>query len=82
VKADIKRCLDMREAYALLDYEDASIGTCRTCLVHAMISPPFLRAAHGRRFIAFTCSLQPQLVRNLQHCKLTRPTLSSAYVLI
>jgi len=63
VKADIKRCLDMREAYALLDYEDASIATCRLVLVHAMMSPQFLRAAPGRRFIAFACTLQPQMVR-------------------
>ena len=66
VKADIKRCLDMREAYALLDYEDASIATCRLVLVHAMMSPQFLRAAPGRRFIAFACTLQPQLVRGTQ----------------
>ena len=63
MKADIKRCLDMRDAYALLDYEDASIATCRLVLVHAMVSPQFLRAAPGRRFIAFVCTLQPQLVR-------------------
>ena len=63
VKADIKRCLDMREAFQLLDYEHASIATCKRCLVHAMISPPFLRAAPGRRFVAFICTLQPQLAR-------------------
>ena len=48
--------------YQLLDFEHPSIGTVKHILVHAMISPPFLSAAPGRRFIAFVCTLQPQLV--------------------
>ena len=51
----------MREALALLDFEDASIADVRDLLVRAMFAPAFLRCNEGRRFLSFLFSLQVQL---------------------
>ena len=55
--ADVKRCLAMRGALALLDWADASIADLRRLLLRAAFAPAFLRAADGRRFLGHLFAL-------------------------
>ena len=54
----MKRCHSMREALALLDFEDESIADVRDLLVRAMFAPAFLRCSEGRRFLSYLFTLQ------------------------
>ena len=56
--ADVRRCHSMREALALLDFEDESIADVRDLLVRAMFAPAFLRCNEGRRFLSYLFTLQ------------------------
>ena len=59
--ADVKRCLAMKDALALLDYGDASIADLRRLLLRAAFAPAFLRAADGRRFLAHLFTLDVRI---------------------
>ena len=55
--ADVKRCHGMRKALALLDFDSESIGDVKRLLLRAAFLPAFLRAAEGRRFLAYLFTL-------------------------
>ena len=59
---DIRRCCSMREALALLDFDDASISDLRRLLLRTAMMPPFLRSLQGRRFLASLFALQARSI--------------------
>ena len=56
--ADVKRCYVIRNALALLDFEDESIGDLKRLLLRAAFSPIFLRCKEGRRYLAHLFTLE------------------------
>lgn len=60
--ADVKRCYVMRNALALLDFEDESIGDLKRLLLRAAFSPIFLRCKEGRRYLAHLFTLEVRIV--------------------
>ena len=63
--ADVKRLCAVRGALALFDYADPSCDSIKGLMLRTAFCPAFLRAADGRRFIAFLFSLDPKLVEEL-----------------
>ena len=63
--ADVKRCYAMRDALALFDYDDESIGSLKLLLLRCTFAPAFLRAPDGRRFLAGLFCLSSSMVPDL-----------------
>ncbi|KAL9261005.1 Condensin-2 complex subunit G2-like protein [Drosera capensis] len=62
-KVDIRRVYVMREAFGLFDFEDESIEDLKLLIMRCVISPLYLKAEDGRRFIAFTMGLSVELLK-------------------
>lgn len=60
-KVDVHRVCVLREAFALLDFDDESIEDLKLLLVRCVISPLYLKTEDGRRFLAFVFGLSDQL---------------------
>ena len=59
--ADVKRLYAIKDAFALLDYEDESIQTIQGLLLRCFTDPSFLKIPEGRRFLSFTFTLHADL---------------------
>ncbi|GAB4849062.1 hypothetical protein Ancab_003876 [Ancistrocladus abbreviatus] len=62
-KVDVHRVYVLREAFGLFDFEDESIEDLKLLLIRCMITSLYLKMEDGRRFIAFTFGLSPQLLK-------------------
>ncbi|ESW28714.1 hypothetical protein PHAVU_002G011500 [Phaseolus vulgaris] len=64
-KVDVHRVCVLREAFTLFDFDDESIDDLKLLLIRCMISPLYLKAEDGRRFLAFVFGLNHQLGKEL-----------------
>ncbi|KAG2438530.1 hypothetical protein HXX76_005081 [Chlamydomonas incerta] len=55
----------IRDALELLDFEDANINDTKRMLLMVARDPTFIKAAEGRRFIAFMFKLHPSLTQEV-----------------
>ncbi|KAJ9170574.1 hypothetical protein P3X46_018672 [Hevea brasiliensis] len=62
-KVDVHRVYALREAFALLDFEDESIDDLKLLLMRCVIAPLYLKTEDGRRFLAFMVGLSMQLLK-------------------
>ncbi|XP_059284214.1 uncharacterized protein LOC132037680 isoform X2 [Lycium ferocissimum] len=62
-KVDVHRVYVLREAFALLDFEDESIEDLKHLIMRCVISPLFLKTEDGRKFVAFTFGLSVQVLK-------------------
>lgn len=62
-KGDVHRVYALREAFALLDFDDESIEDMKLLLIRCMISPLYLKIEEGRKFLGFICGLSRQVLR-------------------
>ena len=64
-KSDVKRLFLIREALAVLDFENERIHYLRSLLLRTVSSPFFLKMTEGKRFIASLFYLHHSMVRDL-----------------
>lgn len=64
-KSDVKRLLQIRDALAVLDFENESILYLKSLLLRAVSSPLFLKQTEGKRFIASLFYLHQSMVKDL-----------------
>ncbi|XP_027913515.1 uncharacterized protein LOC114173370 [Vigna unguiculata] len=64
-KVDVHKVCVLREAFTLFDFDDESIDDLKLLLIRCMISPLYLKAEDGRRFLAFVFGLSHQLGKEL-----------------
>ncbi|KAK7367617.1 hypothetical protein VNO80_09632 [Phaseolus coccineus] len=64
-KVDVHKVCVLREAFTLFDFDDESIDDLKLLLIRCMISPLYLKAEDGRRFLAFVFGLSQQLGKEL-----------------
>ena len=55
--ADVKRVHQLRNAFKLFDYDDASSDGIKQLLMHAMMNTLFLRTSDGKKFCTFILQL-------------------------
>ncbi|XP_050384495.1 uncharacterized protein LOC126801086 isoform X2 [Argentina anserina] len=64
-KADVHRVYALREAFTCFDFEDESIEDLKLLLIRCVISPLYLKAEEGRKFLAFLFGLSSQLLKEV-----------------
>ncbi|XP_047159470.1 uncharacterized protein LOC124829925 [Vigna umbellata] len=64
-KVDVHKVCLLREAFTLFDFDDESIDDLKLLLIRCMISPLYLKAEDGRRFLAFVFGLSHQVGKEL-----------------
>jgi condensin-2 complex subunit G2 len=65
-KSDVKRLFHIREALAVLDFDNESITYLQSLLLRTVSSPLYLRVNEGKRFIAGLFHLHNALVSDLR----------------
>ncbi|KAL5706813.1 hypothetical protein ACHQM5_024932 [Ranunculus cassubicifolius] len=64
-KVDVHRVYALREAFALLDFDDESIEDVKNLLLRCVIEPLYQKLDEGRRFVAFLFGLSGQLMKEV-----------------
>ncbi|GAV80895.1 Condensin2nSMC domain-containing protein [Cephalotus follicularis] len=64
-KVDVHRLHTLRDAFALLDFEDDSIEDLKLLLIRCVIAPLYLKTEDGRKFVAFICGLSGQVLKEV-----------------
>ncbi|RXI07062.1 hypothetical protein DVH24_026198 [Malus domestica] len=64
-KADVHRVYALREAFTCFDFEDESIEDLKLLLIRCVISPLYLKAEEGKKFLAFMFGLSLQLLKEV-----------------
>lgn len=75
----MKRCHGMRQALALLDFDSESIRDVKRLLLRAAFLPAFLRAAEGRRFLAYLFTLDVSVQSSPPGIKMVTQEVSVAW---
>jgi condensin-2 complex subunit G2 len=64
-KSDVKRLFQMKNALAVLDFENESISYLKSLLLRTVSSPLFLKLPEGNRFIASLFYLHESMVKDV-----------------